>query len=477
MSTLGTAGAVAGGILGGMNIKNAMEKQKLEEERLREEMKWRREDREYQRGERARAEQERAAGDAYYAKLGASKFMQPGDPGKEAVMVPTDPNAPDEPTMGVARAAETPRAEIAKIGMQEVFKDKPVDYEAMAQKDADVLNQFKMQAYSLRGQDRVNAIAALNEKKAELLSGYLRQYAGDPNADAYEYAKKAGRIGAFFGEIPTGLQAIQFSNLMKKHQEEGAQHALKLANAGDKAGALKAWNENGEHKFADLELVPAQSSMKTPSFKMIGITKDGKRIELAEGMTAFDAAISLESGIKAAELAMNKQKMDADIKNAERDDARAEKTSSATINASNASAAASYANAAQTKEETKWMRENKGAKPGAASSYKVEMNEVSQAFGTPAVDREGKPITDPMTGRQIVNRNQEKEREFMQWMAKNGITDTNKGLALYMGQVQTNQGGGGYDAYVNAFNNAKAKGDKAAMEALTKGARERGIVK
>ncbi len=42
MSTLGSIGAVAGGILGGMNIKNAMEKQKLEEERLRQEMEWRR---------------------------------------------------------------------------------------------------------------------------------------------------------------------------------------------------------------------------------------------------------------------------------------------------------------------------------------------------------------------------------------------------------------------------------------------------
>jgi len=465
MSTLGSIGAVAGGILGGMNIKNAMEKQKLEEERLRKEMEWRREDREYQRGERERAEQERAAGDAYYAKLGASKFMQPGDPGKEAVMVPADPNAPDEPTMGVARAEQTPRSEIAKIGMQEVFKDKPVDYEAMAQKDADVLNQFKMQAYSLRGQDRVNAIAALNEKKAELLSGYLRQYAGDPNADAYEYAKKAGRIGAFFGEIPTGLQAIQFSNLMKKHQEEGAQHALKLANAGDKAGALKAWNENGEHKFADLELVPAQSSMKTPSFKMIGITKDGKRIELAEGMTAFDAAISLESGIKAAELAMNKQKMDADIK-----------TSTAAINASNASAAASYANAAQTRLENEWMKKNGGAKPGSAPTDKSAelLNKYSSWF------KSSLQIGDSMMS--DIDPKEAKARQdiydLAMGIAQRAIAEGRApDYAEVMKQARGGGGGSPYDAYVSAFNRAKAAGDKAAMEALTRGARERGIVK
>lgn len=476
MSTLGSIGAVAGGILGGMNIKNAMEKQKLEEERLRKEMEWRREDLEYQRGERERAEQERAAGDAYYAKLGATKFMQPGDPGKEAVMVPADPNAPDEPTMGVARAEQTPRSEIAKVGMQEAFRDKPVDYEAMAQKDADALNQFKMQAYSLRGQDRVNAMAALNEKKAELLSGYLRQYAGDPNADAYEYAKKAGRIGAFFGEIPTGLQAIQFSNLMKKHQEEGAQHALMLANAGDKVGALKAWNENGEHKFADLELVPAQSSMKTPSFKMIGITKDGKRIELAEGMTAFDAAISLESGIKAAELAMNKQKMDADAKNAERDDARAEKTSAASIRASDASVAASNANAAQTRLENEWMKKNGGAKPGSAPTDKSAelLNKYSSWFKSSL--QIGDSMMSDIDPKEAKARQDVYERAM--GIAQRAISEGRApDYATVMKQARGGGGGSPYDAYVNAFNQAKAAGNKQAMQELTNAARSAGIVK
>jgi len=147
----------------------------------------------------------------------------------------------------------------------------------------------------------------------------------------------------------------------------------------------------------------------------------------------------------------------------------------ASINASNASAAASYANAAQTKEETKWMRENKGAKPGSGSAYKVEMNEVAQAFGTLAMDSKGKPITDLMTGRQIVNRNIEKENEFLQWMVQNGITDTNKGLLLYKGQAK--QSGGGYDAYLAAFNKAKAAGNAQAMKELTDAARSSGIVK
>lgn len=475
MSTLSNLGAVAGGIMGGMSMRQAMEQKKMEEKRLRQDMEMRRQELEARQEDRTVAKQARENSAAFYSKLGAQPFMQAQSTGSEAVMVPTDPSAPDEPTMGVNRAAQTPRAEIAKIGMSEVMKPKPVDFDAAAKQDAATLNQFKMQAYALQGQDRANALAALNDKKAELLSGYIRQYAGDPNADAYAFAKNAGQIGAYFGEVPTGLQAIQFADLMKKHQREGAQEALKRANAGDKAGALKAWNESGEHQFMDLELVPAESSMKTPSFKMIGVTKDGRRTLMAEGMTAFDAIISLESGIKTAELAMQKAKMDADTKNAERDDARADKTSAASINASNASAAASYANAAQTKEETKWMRENKGAKPGSGSAYKVEMNEVAQAFGTPAMDSKGKPITDLMTGRQIVNRNIEKENEFLQWMVQNGITDTNKGLLLYKGQAK--QSGGGYDAYLAAFNKAKAAGNAQAMKELTDAARSSGIVK
>jgi len=119
-----------------------------------------------------------------------------------------------------------------------------------------------------------------------------------------------------------------------------------------------------------------------------------------------------------------------------------------------------------------------GAKPeSTSSSYKVEMNEVAQAFSTPATDSKGKPIIDLMTGRQVVNRDQAKEREFMQWMAKNNITDTNKGLALYLGGGAQQPSASGYDSYVNAFNKAKAAGNKQAMQELTNAARSAGIVK
>ena len=73
--------------------------------------------------------------------------------------------------------------------------------------------------------------------------------------------------------------------------------------------------------------------------------------------------------------------------------------------------------------------------PGARKeNYKVEMGDVTTALGSPAVDREGRPKVDPITGRQMVNRDPKREAEFFQWMRANNITDTNKGLAMFLGQ-------------------------------------------
>ena len=48
--------------------------------------------------------------------------------------------------------------------------------------------------------------------------------------------------------------------------------------------------------------------------------------------------------------------------------------------------------------------------------------------------RQGRPVVDPLTGRQQINRNLEEEQRFFRWMRENNITDTNRGLALYVGQ-------------------------------------------
>lgn len=70
---------------------------------------------------------------------------------------------------------------------------------------------------------------------------------------------------------------------------------------------------------------------------------------------------------------------------------------------------------------------------GKPAAYKVEAGDVTSLLGDPAVDSKGKPITDVMTGRQAINRNPAKEQAFFRWMAENGITDTNEGLARYPG--------------------------------------------
>lgn len=88
--------------------------------------------------------------------------------------------------------------------------------------------------------------------------------------------------------------------------------------------------------------------------------------------------------------------------------------------------------------------------PGAGKEkYKVEMGDVITALGSPAVDREGKPKVDPITGRQIMNREPKRETEFFQWMRANNITDTNKGIAIFLGQQpqQGQQGGAGKQRY------------------------------
>lgn len=83
------------------------------------------------------------------------------------------------------------------------------------------------------------------------------------------------------------------------------------------------------------------------------------------------------------------------------------------------------------------------------SAYKVEMGDVTTALGSPAVDREGKPKVDPITGRQIVNHDPKRVTEFFQWMRANNITDTNKGIAMFLGQQpqQGQQGGAGKQRY------------------------------
>lgn len=69
-------------------------------------------------------------------------------------------------------------------------------------------------------------------------------------------------------------------------------------------------------------------------------------------------------------------------------------------------------------------------------SYKVEASDVTSLLGSPAVDNTGGPIMDPLSGKQMVNRDLAKEAELFKFMKDNGITDTNAGLAQFLGAQQ-----------------------------------------
>lgn len=109
-----------------------------------------------------------------------------------------------------------------------------------------------------------------------------------------------------------------------------------------------------------------------------------------------------------------------------------ERETKSKINENNAQASNALASAARTRAETDVIKRT-GGKPGSGSGYKVEANEVSAALGKPAVDERGRPIMDPMTGRQAFNRDTEEEDRFYKWMNAQGLTDTNKALALWKG--------------------------------------------
>lgn len=70
--------------------------------------------------------------------------------------------------------------------------------------------------------------------------------------------------------------------------------------------------------------------------------------------------------------------------------------------------------------------------PERKGGYKVEAGDVTSLLGTPATDANGNALVDPMTGRQVVNRDPAREREFFQFMRESGITDTNEALAKFL---------------------------------------------
>lgn len=272
-------------------------------------------------------------------------------------------------------------------------------------------------------------MAELNNQSQALLGKWADSFNGKPEEQPIAYALHLGKAKAVFGQPMTADQASQLHGLIKAAEKEGAIEAVVAAHRGDKAAMAKAYDK-GDDRFEDYELVKEKPPFGPESNHIYGFrTVNGERKRFDIG-NAFDIMTKLGSAESQVKMFIEQQKLKNDTRKTDADVIQ----SRAAAGASNASAAANRANAAQTNFETEYMKKH-GIKPGGASGggYKLEMNEVSQALGTPAVDEQGKPIADVMTGRQIVNRNMEAEQKFFTWMQANGLTDTNQALLMYKG--------------------------------------------
>lgn len=261
---------------------------------------------------------------------------------------------------------------------------------------------------------------------------------GDSLADRamlIDYKAKHGKLDErSFGE---------FTDLMQRVQGEGYEKALRMAQSGAPIQEIaQAFNGTGKVQM-DPSRVVSDKTVTGPN----GVPTRVIQYKDAQGnVRTLNTVAELDALGKASEVFTRFYQGRQDAR-AERADARA-----------GAAAARTAAEDARTREEAKakadaavalFKERNPNATPAeleavrrgvmdaipdAKAKYNVEMSDVTSALGTPAVDHNGNPRMDPFTGKPIINRDPKKEAEFFQWMRDNNITDTNKGLALYLGQ-------------------------------------------
>ena len=241
---------------------------------------------------------------------------------------------------------------------------------------------------------------------------------------------------------------MAYSNAMRKLGDEGYAQTLKLAQGGAPiADVLANYNKNGQDKIDPSQVVSDKMvkgkdgvpsrviEFKGADGQLHAINAMAELDKLGEADKIFTRHFQNEQlGISKEQLEVSKGHLGISQSQL----ALSQNTQNRAIKKEDEAAAARGAI---------YGEQNPGATPAAiqaartgiipavpdAKSYKVEMNEVTSALGTPAVDSSGKPMSDPMTGRQIVNRNPDKEAAFFAWMQANKITDTNKGLYMYLG--------------------------------------------
>jgi hypothetical protein len=366
----------------------------------------------------------------------------------------------------------------ARTEARQLDRDKQADKQADAthtlaqtRLDADLevskqqreLNQIKIAEENAKAQE-----AEVMRKTNQALADYETQNKRRPTLE------EAGRIASGLGASPDQLYKMGAMFLGIKEQDAkafklGVEEAVRGKTYAELIALHKTDKrfDDGRH-FTEQRLKGGGIALDLMDEASGKIVSSSTFANEAEATQFLYQAASDPKNILTWQMALDAQKL-------------AMKKDEADISKSNAAVLASNAAASASNAEITHLKKY-GVKPGSSTgaAYKVEMGEVVQAFGTPALDPEGKPITDMLTGKQVVNRNVGEENKFFTWMRQNGITDTNQGLAIYKAETGKSTSGGqksGYQAYLAAFNKAKEAGNKKAMEELTALARQRGYAK
>lgn len=292
-------GAVAGGILGGMQMRKQFDARKEQQERdrarfAREKAAWARED-------------ENLAASAEQAKNpGLADFVSstPDEPTPAAAPTETvDPLLQN--TMGPNRDAINLGGAPTQSAAPSLAAAQPK--KVKAQYRYDKLEEWNQQLLAKQnealasGNQRMAAIIE-NQRKMQL-GAAINAFQDKDNASAYlEHIK---RVTGALDKPMSPEEFIKMETATKAYDTENALPALMHANNGDAEAALAAYNSAGKHRLAKVELIPEMSSLGTKSNRIIGIDEKGNRRDLGN---AFDA-MSILGGVK-TRLELEKARME-----------------------------------------------------------------------------------------------------------------------------------------------------------------------
>lgn len=237
-----------------------------------------------------------------------------------------------------------------------------------------------------------------------------------------------------------------------KAREADANKAIAGIDAGDLSGVKEVYNKWLPNGYDITDIVP----QKNGSFAIHRVNKATG--EAAEPKIAPDKR-SLAAGVLSiadgkALINLEQQKIENDFRQRQLANSEAQTGISAGhLNLSRQREARETAERKDVKDASAgiYIEQNPNATPAMIKAvragvlpampkpgeYKVDAGDVTTLLGTQATNDKGQPIMD-MNGKPVVTRNPVNERQFFEYMERNGITDTNKGLAMFIAQQSRN---------------------------------------